>query len=177
VATALRIVVILAMAAISVAIFLFRDQFERLTALGYPGVFLVSLLGNATIILPAPYLLIVFAMGKVLSPLLVALAAATGAMLGELVGYAAGYGGRVVIPQGPTYERLKAWMQRRGGITVFLLAAIPNPFADVGGIIAGTLHYPLPRYMVYNWLGKLVKMLLVVFAGVLSLTWIEQWIK
>jgi membrane protein YqaA with SNARE-associated domain len=173
----LRILVVVAMVGISVAIFLFRDQMASLAALGYPGVFLVSLLGNATIILPAPYLLIVFAMGSSLSPPLVALAAATGAALGEMTGYAAGYGGRAVIPAGRTYERLKGWMERRGGITVFLLAAITNPFADVGGIIAGTLRYPVRSYLFYSWLGKMVKMLVIAYAGARSLTWIEQLIE
>lgn len=177
VSSLLRVLVVLAMVAISVAIFLYRDQLARLAAFGYPGIFLVCLLGNATIILPAPYLLVVFAMGKAFSPPLVALAAGTGAAFGELTGYAAGYGGRAVIPKGKTYERLKVWMQRRGAITIFLLAVTINPFADVGGIIAGTMRYPVRRYLFYSWLGKMVKMLVVAYAGAQSLTWIEHLIK
>ena len=64
--------------AITLAIFLFRDRLAHFAAYGYPGVFLVSLLGNATVILPAPSLAAVFAMGAVLNPVLVGLVAGVG---------------------------------------------------------------------------------------------------
>ncbi|RLC78767.1 MAG: hypothetical protein DRI61_09280, partial [Chloroflexi bacterium] len=54
---------------ITVLIISFREQVQHLAAYGYAGVFLVSLLGNATVILPAPSLALVFALGSALSPL------------------------------------------------------------------------------------------------------------
>jgi len=174
--TPFRVLVILAVLGISVAIFALRDQLAQLAAFGYVGVFLVSLLGNATIILPAPSLALVFAMGSVLNPLLVGLVAGVGEALGELTGYAAGFAGRAVIEDHQMYQRLVGWMERRGGITVFVLSAIPNPFFDLAGIAAGTLRYPVWRFLLFCWLGKTLKTTLVALAGAYSVTLIEQYI-
>jgi membrane protein YqaA with SNARE-associated domain len=172
-----RVLVILIVLGISVGIFVLREQLVQLAALGYVGVFLISLLGNATIILPAPSLALVFAMGGVLNPLLVGLVAGVGEALGELTGYAAGFAGRAVIEDYQTYQRLVGWMERRGGITVFVLSAIPNPFFDLAGIAAGTLKYPVWRFLFFCWLGKTLKTTLVAFAGAYSVTLIEQYIR
>lgn len=171
--TVFRLLVVALVVAISVSIFLFRDQFARLASVGYAGIFLVSLLGNATIILPAPSLAMVFAMGSALPPLFVGLAAGLGESLGELTGYAAGYGGRAVIENRDTYERLVRWMQRRGGITILVLSMIPNPFFDIAGIAAGSLRYPLWRFLLFCWLGKTVKTVLVAYAGAYSLNVVQ----
>jgi membrane protein YqaA with SNARE-associated domain len=168
---------VLLVLAISVLIFSFRDRFAELAAIGYPGIFLVSLLGNATIILPAPSLALVFAMGSALPPLLVGLAAGIGEALGELTGYAAGFGGRAVIQDQRVYDRLEDWMQRRGGITVFVLSVLPNPFFDLAGIAAGTLRYPLWRFVLVCWLGKTIKTTLVAWAGSQSITLVEQLLR
>lgn len=165
----LRLLVVALVIGLSVSIFLLRGQFARLASVGYAGILLVSLLGNATIILPAPSLALVFAMGSALPPVLVGLAAGVGESLGELTGYAAGYGGRAVIENQGTYERLVRWMNRRGGITILVLSVIPNPFFDLAGIAAGTLRYPLWRFLLLCWLGKTIKTVAVAYAGAYSL--------
>lgn len=172
-----RFLVVFVVIGISVAIFAFRDSFAELAAIGYPGIFLVSLLGNATIVLPAPSLALVFAMGSALPPILVGLSAGIGEALGELTGYAAGFGGRAIIEEEQTYKRLVAWMQRRGGITVFVLSLVPNPFFDLAGIAAGTLRYPVWRFLLFCWMGKTIKTTLVAWAGSQSITLIEQFLR
>jgi membrane protein YqaA with SNARE-associated domain len=172
-----RFLVLAAVLGISISIYALRDQFAALGALGYPGIFLVSLLGNATIILPAPSLALVFAMGSALPPILVGLAAGIGEALGELTGYAAGFGGRAIIEDQNAYSRLQAWMQRRGSVTILVLSLIPNPFFDLAGIAAGSLHYPVWRFLLFCWLGKTCKTTLVAWAGAQSLTIIEQLLR
>lgn len=169
-----RFLVVVVVICISIAIFVLRDKLAELEAVGYPSIFLVSLLGNATVILPAPSLLLVFAMGSAFPPLLVGLVAGTGEALGELTGYGLGFGGQAVIENQQMYGRMVTWMQRRGGITVFLLSAIPNPFFDLAGIAAGMLRYPLRRFLLFCWLGKMLKTTLVAWAGSQSITFIEQ---
>jgi membrane protein YqaA with SNARE-associated domain len=171
------VVLILAMLGLSAAIYLFRDRFAQLAAVGYPGIFLVSLLGNATIILPAPSLFLVFAMGGALPFLLVGLSAGVGEALGELTGYAAGAGGRAVIEKRRVYERMHRWMQRRGGLTIFVLSVIPNPVFDLAGIAAGSLRYPLWRFLLFCWLGKTIKTTLVAWAGAQSFRFIEPFLR
>lgn len=171
--TAFRYLVVSLVLAVSAAIYAFRDKFAELAAIGYPGIFLVSFLSSATIILPAPSLALVFAMGSALPPLWVGLAAGIGEALGELTGYTAGFGGRVIIEESETYARLRRWMMRRGGITILVLSIFPNPFFDLAGIAAGTLRYPLWRFLLICWIGKSVKTTLVAWAGAQSLLMIK----
>jgi len=170
----LRLLIVVVVLGISVAIFAFRDQFATLAAIGYPGIFLVSMLGCATIVLPAPSLALVFAMGTALPPMLVGLAAGAGETVGELTGYLAGFGGRAIIEDQKLYARLEEWMRRCGDITVFVLSVIPNPVFDLAGIAAGTLRFPLWRFMLISLVGKTIKTTFVAWAGAHSLTLIQQ---
>ncbi len=95
--TIARVLSLLAVIAITVYIFSIRDQAAQLAVYGYPGIFLLSILANATLFLPAPGVAFVFSMGAVFPPLPVALAAGAGAALGELSGYLAGFPGRAVL--------------------------------------------------------------------------------
>jgi membrane protein YqaA with SNARE-associated domain len=158
---------------ITLAIALFRDELARFSRYGYPGIFIVSLLGNATVILPAPSLAVVFGMGGVLNPLLVGLVAGVGEALGELTGYMAGYGGRAVIEDWQMYHRLERWMQRHGSATIFVLSAIPNPIFDLAGIAAGALRFPLQWFLLSCWVGKTIKTIAFAFIGAQFISTLE----
>ncbi len=67
-------------------------------------------------------------------------------------------------------------MKRGGGPTLFVLSLFPNPFFDLAGIVAGTLGYPLWRFLLICWLGKTIKTTLVAWAGSQSITFIEQFL-
>ena len=56
----LRILALLVVIAISIYIFSIRDQAQELAKYGYPGIFLLSILANATVLLPAPGVVFVF---------------------------------------------------------------------------------------------------------------------
>jgi len=150
---------------ITALIIAYRRELVNLAAYGYVGVFLISLLGNATVILPVPSLAVVFAGGGVLNPLLVGLVAGLGEPLGELTGYMAGYGGSAVIEDRERFQQIQAWMERRGFVTIVVLAAIPNPLFDLAGISAGALHYPVTKFLLACWLGKTAKALVIAGLG------------
>lgn len=173
--TAARVLALAAVVGISVFIFLIRDQAERLQAYGYPGIFLISVLANATVILPAPGLAITFAMGAVFHPVGVALAAGTGATIGELTGYLAGFSGQAVVQNTPAYERVKGWMRRNDAWTLAALAFIPNPLFDLAGAVAGALRIRLTRFLFWVWIGKTLKMLIFAYAGAYSIDWLVRW--
>jgi membrane protein YqaA with SNARE-associated domain len=151
-----------------------EHKLEQFAQWGYVGIFLVSFLGNATVILPAPSLAMVFAMGGILNPLLVGLVAGPAEALGELTGYLAGYSGRAAVENRRVYGRLSGWVQRNGALTVFVLSAVPNPFFDLAGIAAGVLRYPLRRFLLFCWLGKSIKTTVFAFAGAYSLEFFRQ---
>lgn len=163
--TVVRGLVFLAVIALSVFLFLNREQVQELEVLGYPGIFLISLLSNATLILPVPGVLFTSAMGAVFNPWVVALAAGTGATLGELTGYMAGFSGQGVIENRQWYDRVTEWMKKYGGITILVLAFIPNPLFDIAGMVAGALRLPLWKYILYSWIGKVGKMMLFAYGG------------
>lgn len=161
----LRILALLLVITVTLAGVLWRDRLGRFVAYGYPGIFLISLVANATVILPAPSLALVFALGGVLNPALVGLAAGLGEALGELTGYLAGYSGRAVIENREMYDRLCGWMRRYGLATIFFLSFIPNPFFDLAGIAAGASRFPVGYFLLSCWLGKTLKTTVFALAG------------
>ena len=158
-------VALLLSVAITVLVFRFGGRLADLQGLGYLGVFVVAVLGNATVILPVPGLAVVFAGGGVLNPLLVGLVAGVGEPLGELTGYLAGYGGSAVAENRERYERIRRWMERRGFVTLLVLSAVPNPLFDLAGMAAGMLRYPVPKFLLACWIGKTFKALVIAYLG------------
>ena len=151
---------------ITVAIILLRDELSHFAVYGYPGIFLVTLIGNATIVLPAPAYAAVFAVGNVMDPVVVGIVGGLGAALGELTGYLAGVGGRPVIENRMLYDRLERWMHKRGMmVVIFLLALVPNPIFDVGGVLAGVLRMPVFRFLLACWAGKTVRLIGIALLG------------
>jgi uncharacterized membrane protein YdjX (TVP38/TMEM64 family) len=164
--SAWRILALALVVGLSLAILALPQEYiDALQTLGYPGVFLLSLLANATIVIPAPAILVVFAMGAHLSPVWLGLAAGSGAALGELSGYLAGLSGQGIVDNNATYQRLAGWVRRNGALTVFLLALIPNPVFDLGGIAAGASKMPVGKFLFWCWLGKVLRMFVVALAG------------
>jgi membrane protein YqaA with SNARE-associated domain len=166
----LRILALVAVIGITAYIYSIRGRVQEFAAYGYPGIFLVALLANATVLVPAPGIAIVFAMGNIFNPFGVALAASLGGALGELSGYLAGFSGQAVIENTLLYQRTSAWIKRFGPWGILVLAAIPNPFFDLAGIAAGVLKIPLWQFLLFCWLGQLVKMSFFAFSGYFAIT-------
>ncbi|HJS19852.1 MAG TPA: VTT domain-containing protein [Anaerolineales bacterium] len=160
-----RVLALFAVIGITVFIFSIRDRVDDFAAYGYPGIFLVALLANATIMLPAPGVAFIYAMGAIFNPLGVALAAGTGAAIGELSGYLAGYSGQAVIERADVFDRVHPWVVKYGGWAILVLSAIPNPFFDIAGIAAGMVKMPLRTFLLFTWIGQMIKMLLFALAG------------
>jgi membrane protein YqaA with SNARE-associated domain len=173
----LRIFAVLFVIAITVYIYGIRDHIKDFAAYGYPGIFLIALLANATVLIPAPGIAVVFAMGSIFNPLAVALTAGTGGALGELSGYLAGFGGQAVIERTDLYNRIHPWVDKYGGWAILVFAAIPNPFFDLAGIAAGVSKMPIWRFLLFCWIGQILKMVFFAFTGAYSLTWLAQYIK
>jgi len=159
---------------LTVLIFVQRDALARFSYQGYLGLFLISLLGNATVLLPVPSLAATFIAGSVLHPLAIAVVSGAGMAIGELTGYLAGYGGTAFIEarDWALHQRLLKWMQNRGFLTIFVLAAIPNPIFDLAGVTAGMSHFPVRRFLLASFLGKILKSLVFALAGAQSVRWL-----
>ena len=161
----LRIAGLILAVAITIVVYVLRDRLQDVKEYGYAGLFVVSIVGNATIVLPVPTMVVAFVGGGVLNPILVGVISAAGATIGELTGYLAGMGGQVIMENRDVHERFERWMDRYGLLALFFLAAVPNPFFDVAGIIAGMSGIPVTTYMLVVWVGKIVKFVLIAYLG------------
>ncbi len=161
----IRVVVLLLVIALTVVLVIERERIQALQAYGYPGIFLFSILANATILVPVPGVVFTSAMGAVFNPFWVALAAGAGAALGELSGYLAGFSGQAVVEESERYQRVVQWMEKYGDVTILVLAFIPNPLFDLAGMVAGILKMPVWKFLFYCVIGKILKMLMFAYAG------------
>jgi membrane protein YqaA with SNARE-associated domain len=170
--TLARILALALVIAIIILAFVFRDIAPKLGAYGYVGIFVLSIVANATIIIPVPGIAITFSMGAIFNPVGVAFAAGAGAALGEITGYLVGFSGQGIIAGSSTYKRLEGWMERFGVWVVLVLAIIPNPLFDLAGVAAGALRMPIWKFLIWTWIGKTIKMLLIAYAGASSVDWL-----
>lgn len=148
----------------AIAFFYFSTDVSNLRSYGYFGVFLINLVGAASILLPSPAAASVLGGGALLDDFLgvpawfwVGIVAGVGEAIGEFSGYAAGYGGRLMVEDKPSFQRIRGWMERRGTITMFLMSTIPNPLFDVVGLAAGAVRMPMRNFFVAVLAGKTLK--------------------
>ena len=77
----LRGLLLVALIAGTVFLVLNRDKIQHLEEYGYPGIFMISLLSNATILIPIPGVMFTSAVAMVFNPFWVAIASGMGAAL------------------------------------------------------------------------------------------------
>ena len=143
---------------------------------GYLATFYLNLIGAATIILPLPGVLAACVAAESsfgLNLLLIGLVGAAGATIGETTAYLAGFAGHNVVTNLRWYPRIHDLMERRGGITLFLLSVIPTPFFDLAGIAAGALNYPFRKFLVYILVGKAIRLTLMAYACRQGIDWLR----
>ncbi len=173
----LRISSLLVVVAISVYIYSIRERVAQFQALGYWGGFLIALLANATVFVPAPGVLIIYWMGTIFNPFGVGLAAGTGGAIGELSGYLAGFSGQAIVERMEIYNRIKPWVDKYGGWAILVFSAIPNPFFDLAGIAAGITKMPMRTFLIFTWVGQCIKMTAFALAGHYSITLLNNFLK
>ena len=184
---ALFLIVIIALAAVFVAredlYAMLRDIWVRGTRgeFGYPGIFLLSFIGAASVIVPIPYTIVLLTISAPqfgFNPLLLAIIAGFGAAVGELVGYGLGYAGRRVVSK--KYDhRLNTMLRifdRFGMPAVFIFALTPLP-DDLLFIPLGLMRYSLWKAFIPCVAGKFLMSLIIVHVGsAAGQTFAENWI-
>ncbi len=147
---------------------------ELVKKLGYIGVFIFAVIGSASMFIPVPGAAAGITLGLLLDPIpyvplpqevLVGVIVAAGSAVGELTGYSTGVGGRSVIGNSRIGRILVSLMRRHGTLTVFCVAAVPNPFIDVGGIAAGVAGMTMRRFMTVMFIGKCINYIAVAYVA------------
>jgi len=154
---------------ISIGTFYFYKHYtirvEELNAYLYWAPFLISLVFNATVILPAGNIVIISALGAALPSATVGgLASGAGAAIGEITSYMAGYSGRGIVEKRKMYTRIEGWVRRWGAVVIFIFSLVPFVF-DLAGIAAGVLRFPFWKFFLLCWLGRTLLYIGVALAG------------
>jgi membrane protein YqaA with SNARE-associated domain len=141
---------------------------------GYLGVFLISLVGAMSVIIPIPYTLVIYLLGSVLDPLLVAVSGGLGSALGEFSGYVLGYYGRVVLSKERRrkMDYMMKVFHRYGFAAIFLFALTPLP-DDLLFIPLGIMRYRFLKAFVPAFLGKMLMCFILAYSGRWSVEVIE----
>ena len=172
---AMPLLTLLLVIAITVVIYFYRERIVELKEYAYIGAFLISLIGNATIILPIPVPLVLASLAAVfyanaglVGAIMVGLAGGAGAAIGELLGYTAGYSGRRVVTRSKLYGRLLDWVRRWGVIAIFIFSLVPFLPFDLAGVAAGVVRFPMWKFLVACWLGRAILYIVIALAGALG---------
>ena len=130
----------------------------NIETVGYTSIFFLSFIAAALIFLPVSALASVCVAVVVdLNPFVVAVVAASAESIGELTGYLAGMGGKAIFDRNRFYLRFKNLFSRYAAFTLLFGSAIPNPLFDVMGVAAGSILYPVKRFLLLVFIGKVVK--------------------
>ncbi len=156
----LEIALVVLILAGSVLIFVFRNELQNIGSMGYIGLFLVCLLANATVLIPAPSLMFAASCALVLNPFLVALVAALGSTIGEFVGYAFGVAVKNLSPRAQRFMDKLTEKKINQTVAVFILASLPLPFFDIVGVYCGGTRMNVLRFFIACFIGKFVKLLI-----------------
>ncbi|MCL0078422.1 VTT domain-containing protein [Dehalococcoidia bacterium] len=147
------------------------DWEELVREHGFVGIFILMLVTSMTILFPLPGWAVLVAAPGIMGLsgggiFWLAVVATTGATLGEATGYLAGYWGRVMIPEKhrKNYEKIQRLMRSYGSKGIFIVAMMPFPF-DLVGIASGALRFPLWKFLVYSWPGRMIRTIVLVHLG------------
>lgn len=142
----------------------YQIKHQEFRSLGLLGVFLLNLIGSATIFFPTPAFISVGLSVVHTNPLIVAFIAASGGALGETTTFLFGLTSREAFNL-EKHKSLKKFKKnvfdKWGGLVIFFFAFLPNPLFDGIGMIAGISKYPIKRFLVFTFLGRFMRYLLI----------------
>jgi membrane protein YqaA with SNARE-associated domain len=133
---------------------------------GYLGFFLIAFIGAVSIFIPVPYTVVIFTLGGLFDPLLIALTAGLGSTLGEFSGYIVGAYGAKMISESRRrkMEFMVKVFNKWGPLAVFVFALTPLP-DDLLFIPLGMMRYSIPKAFVSALLGKVLMSFIVAYSG------------
>jgi len=137
--------------------FIFRNRLNHLKKYGIIGIFLMTLIGNSSVLSPVGPLASVIG-GSIYPPWLVGIAAATGSIIGEILMYNIGGIAESKINENTKwYNIIKYFMEKNGFPTIMVVTAIPNPVINFAAIAAGSIGYPLWKFLIASWIGNWIQ--------------------
>lgn len=142
-------------------------RYQEFRGLGLVGVFLLNLFGSATIFLPAPAFISVGISATQTHPILVALIASIGSAIGESATFIFGFSTSQFFDfkkHKRIYSLTNTLLNKWGGIFILIFSFIPNPVFDGLGILAGITKYPIRRFLLLTFVGRLLRNALIAYS-------------
>jgi membrane protein DedA with SNARE-associated domain len=168
----------------TVVLLLYPDLTDPIGEWSYAGVFAVNLISTGTLFIPVPgvtaaaNVLIATEGSDARFPWLMGIAGGAGMAIGEFTAYYAGIAGshvsRARIVELPARIEtviarvssiVRRLMDRWGMITLFVLAAIPDPVFEVAAVSAGSVRMPVRRFFAAVLAGCIVRGLTLAYLG------------
>ena len=166
---------------LAIMVVLYWKNFQEFAGVSYMGMFFISIIGGATVIIPVPSLVVQFTMGAVLNPALVGAVAGLGTGIGGTLVFLFGRGGHRLFANtgfsGSTSNRLivrwtariMTWARHRGSLAVFFMSAVLNPIFFPMAVAIGTSRFKLWKFFLMCWAGNTVKSMIIAYLGYFGL--------
>lgn len=157
---------------------------EAAVFLGYPGTFLASLLGSASVVIEVPFAGVPFVLSGLreglsgpflFDPWLIGILSGVGATIGDMTSYLLGYGGRRLADESNSngFSTFIEAHPRATPLAVFVLASTPLPL-DPAVVALGVARYSWWKLFLPCLIGEVIFLTLVSWAGRFSLDWIVE---
>lgn len=164
------------------------DVIALVSALGYFGVFLSSLIGAASIFLPLPSFALVIAACSQLDPFWCGTVSGFGAAIGEMTSYGLGFGiyhlhrkirkgkgsSKKIAAWKKTFDK---WFRHHMGfplVVIFALTPLPD---DIIGIFCGAVKYDFRKFFAAVLIGKILLGLALAYGGVFGVELLDRFFK
>ena len=173
---------------LAIVVILYWEVTQELASYSYLGLFFVSVIGGATVIIPVPSLVVQFTMGAVLNPAIVGAVAGLGSGIGGTLVYLFGRGGRRIFsniglssPRSDRFiirwtARIMEWAKHRGSLVVFLMSAVLNPVFFPMAFAMGASRFRLWKFFIMCWAGNTVKSMIIAYFGYYGLAALLRWL-
>ncbi|MBW2992164.1 VTT domain-containing protein [Candidatus Woesearchaeota archaeon] len=159
---------------------------DNLIKYGIPGSFILSIIGNSSLIVQIPYFFAIILLGSqapgYLYLVVLAVVSAVGMTIGEIISYFIGKGIFFIAEHGKDHKRfyrIREFMDKKPKLIpllIFLFAATPLP-DDVVIIPLGVVDYGYKRIIIPTLLGKIILASVFAFGGFFSYQWFFQHIR
>ena len=139
----------------------------RVEQFGLIGAFIISLTSSATVVLPAPGILIILSMAEIIDPWRLGIVTGIGGGLGGGTAYLAGALGRDAMGES---SRIKQRMtdlfnSKWGMVILFVGNLIPFAPGDAISAIAGISRFPILQFFIYVIIASILKMIALSWLG------------
>ncbi len=166
---------------LAVLVVVYWQSFQEMAGYSYLGLFFISIIGGATVIIPVPSLAVQFTMGAVLHPAIVGAVAGLGTGIGGTLIYLFGRSGRRLFTKTEFFSQksdnffvrwtthIIGWAKRRGSLAVFLMSAVLNPVFFPIALAIGASRFKMWRFFTMCWAGNTVKGMIIAYLGYFGL--------